>query len=270
MTSKITDTHYSNFPIPTQTPTPASVWYFIFHNIFVFFLVVTLLKVHTRFSSSVHSFAQQAHKDSLSLSLSLFFFFYRSKSPAMGDDYLQLFVDETTLYNRIVLANLLPSKWWDPLPHVLQTWLRNYIAGTLLYLVSGLLWCFYVYYLKRNVYVPKGNVHFYYYFILLKCVVNAFQIDLRDGFSFFSSFINLGFSGMHVWFQMSFFIILNLLINWVDWWNTLWFISVASIFVHSDLIGCSFCCLSVVLLQIVWISDLFSPFFSIGFMLLLL
>lgn len=134
----------------------------------------------------------------------------------MGDDYLQLFVDETTLYNRIVLANLLPSKWWDPLPHVLQTWLRNYIAGTLLYLVSGLLWCFYVYYLKRNVYVPKGNVHFYYYFILLKCVVNAFQIDLRDGFSFFSSFINLGFSGMHVWFQMSFFIILNLLINWVD------------------------------------------------------
>ncbi|GAY43871.1 Delta(7)-sterol-C5(6)-desaturase 1 [Citrus sinensis] len=76
----------------------------------------------------------------------------------MGDDYLQLFVDETTLYNRIVLANLLPSKWWDPLPHVLQTWLRNYIAGTLLYLVSGLLWCFYVYYLKRNVYVPKDDI----------------------------------------------------------------------------------------------------------------
>lgn len=261
MTSKITNTHYSNFPIPT----PASVWYFIFHNIFVFFLVVA--KVHTRFPSSVHSFAQQAHADSLSLSFS--FFFYLSKSPAMGDDYLQLFVDETTLYNRIVLANLLPFKWWDPLPHVLQTWLRNYIAGTLLYLVSGLLWCFYVYYLKRNVYVPKGNVHFYYYFILLKCVVNAFQIDLRDGFSFFSSFINLGFSGMHVWFQMSFFIILNLLINWVDWWNTLWFISVASIFVHIVLIGCSFCCLSVVLLQIVWISDFF-PLFSIGFMLLLL
>ena len=209
------------------------------------------------------------HMQTLSLSLSLFFF-YRSKSPAMGDDYLQLFVDETTLYNRIVLANLLPFKWWDPLPHVLQTWLRNYIAGTLLYLVSGLLWCFYVYYLKRNVYVPKGNVHFYYYFILLKCVVNAFQIDLRDGFSFFSSFINLGFSGMHVWFQMSFFIILNLLINWVDWWNTLWFITVASIFVHIVLIGCSFCCLSVVLLQIIWISDLFPPFFSIGFMLLLL
>ncbi|XP_024037743.1 delta(7)-sterol-C5(6)-desaturase 1 isoform X2 [Citrus clementina] len=76
----------------------------------------------------------------------------------MGDDYLQLFVDETTLYNRIVLANLLPFKWWDPLPHVLQTWLRNYIAGTLLYLVSGLLWCFYVYYLKRNVYVPKDDI----------------------------------------------------------------------------------------------------------------
>ncbi|GAV85551.1 FA_hydroxylase domain-containing protein [Cephalotus follicularis] len=76
----------------------------------------------------------------------------------MGEEYLQLFVEETSLYNRIVLGNLLPFKWWDPLPHLWQTWLRNYIAGNLLYFVSGFLWCFYVYYLKRNVYFPKDAI----------------------------------------------------------------------------------------------------------------
>ncbi|XP_031274120.1 delta(7)-sterol-C5(6)-desaturase-like [Pistacia vera] len=76
----------------------------------------------------------------------------------MGDDYLQLFVDETTFYNRIVLRFLLPSSLWEPLPHVLQTWLRNYLAGSLLYLISGFLWCFYIYYYKRHVYVPKDAI----------------------------------------------------------------------------------------------------------------
>lgn len=73
-----------------------------------------------------------------------------------GSAYLGLFVDETTLYNRIVLGSLLPSRVWDPLPHFLQTWLRNYLGGTLIYFLSGFLWCFYIYYWKRNVYVPKG------------------------------------------------------------------------------------------------------------------
>ncbi|XP_010558565.1 PREDICTED: delta(7)-sterol-C5(6)-desaturase 1 [Tarenaya hassleriana] len=68
------------------------------------------------------------------------------------------FVDETSFYNRIVLGHLLPANLWDPLPHFLQTWLRNYLAGTLLYLISGLIWCFYIYYLKHNVYVPKDAI----------------------------------------------------------------------------------------------------------------
>ncbi|KAK6255734.1 Fatty acid hydroxylase - like 10 [Theobroma cacao] len=76
----------------------------------------------------------------------------------MGEEYLQQFLDETTFYNSIVLGNLLPTKLWEPLPHFLQTWLRNYIAGTLLYFISGFLWCFYIYYLKRNVYVPKDAI----------------------------------------------------------------------------------------------------------------
>jgi len=73
-----------------------------------------------------------------------------------GSTYLGLFVDETALYNRIVLGSLLPSSAWDPLPHFLQTWMRNYIGGTLVYFLSGFLWCFYIYYWKRNFYVPKG------------------------------------------------------------------------------------------------------------------
>ncbi|KAL0450019.1 UNVERIFIED_CONTAM: Delta(7)-sterol-C5(6)-desaturase [Sesamum latifolium] len=72
------------------------------------------------------------------------------------EDYLKSFVEETSGYNDIVLGSLLPDNWWVPLSHFYRGWLRNYIAGTLLYLLSGILWCFYIYHLKRNVYVPKG------------------------------------------------------------------------------------------------------------------
>ncbi|KAJ8436627.1 hypothetical protein Cgig2_029873 [Carnegiea gigantea] len=80
---------------------------------------------------------------------------------AGGDDYSSYgasFVEETAMYNRIVLGWALPSRVWDPLPHFLQTWLRNYIGGMLLYFVSGLLWCFVIYYWKRNLYVPKDCI----------------------------------------------------------------------------------------------------------------
>lgn len=72
------------------------------------------------------------------------------------EEYLQLFVKETSFYNQIVLGSLLPQSLWNPLPHVLQTWLRNYIGGVLLYLLSGGLWALYIYYWKRNLYLPKG------------------------------------------------------------------------------------------------------------------
>lgn len=65
---------------------------------------------------------------------------------------------ETTLYNQIVLGTLLPEKFWTPLSHFVQGWLRNYIAATLIYLISGVLWCFYIYHLKRNVYLPKDAI----------------------------------------------------------------------------------------------------------------
>ncbi|MFS8016807.1 putative delta(7)-sterol 5(6)-desaturase [Helianthus anomalus] len=35
----------------------------------------------------------------------------------MDENYLQLFVDETSLSNRMVLGTLLPEKIWEPLPH---------------------------------------------------------------------------------------------------------------------------------------------------------
>ena len=73
------------------------------------------------------------------------------------EDQLRQFVEETSWYNDLVLGAVLPEKWWAPLPHFYRGWLRNYIGGTLLYMVSGILWCFYIYYLKRNVYLPKGH-----------------------------------------------------------------------------------------------------------------
>ncbi|XP_028548898.1 delta(7)-sterol-C5(6)-desaturase isoform X3 [Dendrobium catenatum] len=75
--------------------------------------------------------------------------------------YLQQFVDETGWYNSIVLGLILPEWIWRPLPFPLQSWLRNYIGGSLLYLVSGFLWCFYIYYLKRNAYIPKDSIPSY-------------------------------------------------------------------------------------------------------------
>ncbi|XP_057492871.1 delta(7)-sterol-C5(6)-desaturase-like [Actinidia eriantha] len=65
---------------------------------------------------------------------------------------------ETSFYNRFVLCAFLPNRVWDPLPHFLQTWLRNYIGTNLIYFVSSFLWCFYIYYLKRNVYLPKDAI----------------------------------------------------------------------------------------------------------------
>lgn len=73
-----------------------------------------------------------------------------------GPPYLELFVEETSFYNRIVLGTIFPNFSLDPFPHILQTWLRNCVGGFLIYFFSGFLWCFYIYYWKRNVYVPKG------------------------------------------------------------------------------------------------------------------
>ncbi|XP_061349378.1 delta(7)-sterol-C5(6)-desaturase-like isoform X2 [Gastrolobium bilobum] len=64
------------------------------------------------------------------------------------DEYRELFVEDTDWYNRILLGTLLPQCVWVPLPRFLQTWLRNYIGGVLLYFISGFSWCFYIYYWK--------------------------------------------------------------------------------------------------------------------------
>ncbi|KAF5763570.1 putative delta(7)-sterol 5(6)-desaturase [Helianthus annuus] len=71
-------------------------------------------------------------------------------------EHLQLFVNETSVYNQLVIGNLLPEKLWTPAPHLLQGWLRNFIAATFLYLFTGLIWCFYIYHFKRNLFVRKG------------------------------------------------------------------------------------------------------------------
>ncbi|KAF5958425.1 hypothetical protein HYC85_005650 [Camellia sinensis] len=66
------------------------------------------------------------------------------------EEYRRLFMEEASFYNRLILGACLPNSVWDPLPHFFQTWLRNYIAANFIYFLSGFLWCFYLYYLKRN------------------------------------------------------------------------------------------------------------------------
>lgn len=76
----------------------------------------------------------------------------------MEQEYLQLFVDETESWNRLLLGSLLPARVWEPLPHFTRTWLRNIIGGTLIYFISSLLWCFYIYSYKYNVYISKDAI----------------------------------------------------------------------------------------------------------------
>ncbi|KAL6351035.1 hypothetical protein AAG906_031621 [Vitis piasezkii] len=73
------------------------------------------------------------------------------------EEYLQLFKNETDFYNQILLGSLLPENIWRSLPHVCRTWLRNYVAGVLIYSITGFLWCFYIYHLKRDVYIRGGD-----------------------------------------------------------------------------------------------------------------
>lgn len=74
-------------------------------------------------------------------------------------EYLHQFVEETDWFNAIVLDTLLPGSGdgWRRLPRPIQSWLRNYLAGNIVYFLTGFLWCFYIYRWKRNVYVPKGS-----------------------------------------------------------------------------------------------------------------
>lgn len=69
------------------------------------------------------------------------------------------FVEETEWYNSIVLG-LLPESWWVPYPRLVQTWLRNYVGATLIYLLSSLFWSLYMYgwRRRRTVYVPRDKI----------------------------------------------------------------------------------------------------------------
>jgi lathosterol oxidase len=73
-------------------------------------------------------------------------------------EYLQLFLEETKWYNDLVLGFWLPDSVRNAIPHNLQTWLRNYVAGCLLYFLSGGLWSLYVYTWKGDVFFPTGGM----------------------------------------------------------------------------------------------------------------
>ncbi|EFJ12106.1 hypothetical protein SELMODRAFT_182646 [Selaginella moellendorffii] len=69
---------------------------------------------------------------------------------------LRLFLEETAWYNHLVLRPL--ALHFDSMPHALRTWLRNYIAGLIVYFLSGGLWCLYIYWWKPRIYFPNGGI----------------------------------------------------------------------------------------------------------------
>jgi hypothetical protein len=82
----------------------------------------------------------------------------RRRSSRNKEEYLRLFVEETQWYNDLVLGVWMPSRWRDKMPHTLQTFLRNYVAGLVVYFMSGGLWCWYVYKLKGHFFFPNGKL----------------------------------------------------------------------------------------------------------------
>ena len=72
-------------------------------------------------------------------------------------EYLQLFVEETQFYNDLVLF-FVPVTYRHSLPHVVQTWFRNYIAGSTLYFVAGSLWCLYIYQIRGSQFFAPGTM----------------------------------------------------------------------------------------------------------------
>ena len=71
-------------------------------------------------------------------------------------EYLELFVEETSWYNDLVLGLWLPTSVRMHMPHILETWLRNYVAGIIVYFASGGLWCLYIYKWKKDFFFPAG------------------------------------------------------------------------------------------------------------------
>ncbi|KAL3687051.1 hypothetical protein R1sor_013360 [Riccia sorocarpa] len=81
------------------------------------------------------------------------------RKPARGGaEYAQAFVKDTAWINSLILYPFVTPSFRATIPHFLQSWLRNYIAGIFIYFASGALWCLWVYYFRKDYYFPKGNI----------------------------------------------------------------------------------------------------------------
>ena len=64
---------------------------------------------------------------------------------------------ETDWLNSLIQP-VVPEKLWNALPHFFQSWLRNYLSGTAVYLIVGCVWSYYIYHCFGSDLFPKGNV----------------------------------------------------------------------------------------------------------------
>lgn len=72
-------------------------------------------------------------------------------------DYLALFKEETEWYNNIVLF-FIPTELRNALPHTVESWIRNYVAGVLVYFLTGGLWSLYVYKMRGSYFYAPGTM----------------------------------------------------------------------------------------------------------------
>lgn len=69
-------------------------------------------------------------------------------------EYLNLFKEETQCFNDLVLF-FIPSNYKSHLPHLVQTWLRNYVAGLSVYFLSAGIISFFLYGFPKNSVIPE-------------------------------------------------------------------------------------------------------------------
>ncbi|XP_047322455.1 delta(7)-sterol-C5(6)-desaturase-like [Impatiens glandulifera] len=69
-----------------------------------------------------------------------------------------MFVEENSNNNHMILGMLMPKWMWESLPHFYQTWMRNYISATIIYLGFGFFFYIYSYHLQRNIYFARESI----------------------------------------------------------------------------------------------------------------
>ena len=71
-----------------------------------------------------------------------------------SDPELRDFIEFDMWKNELIL----PTSWYQTMPHIAAVWMRNFVAGSILYYTVGGLWAAVIYGCQRHKYFPDGDV----------------------------------------------------------------------------------------------------------------